>query len=129
MSTLAYSVGGPIFDRTKAMESIGYGAMIAMAANFYFDNPFRPFNDESDFNSDPYFIGYYAVGMHLAGLLKWIMQQAAGYKRILFLARMDTWLNRHMTSGLNACHMPWTEYIYISRKMVLPALIDSPADF
>jgi hypothetical protein len=27
--------------------------MIAMAANHYFDNPFRPFNDESDFNADP----------------------------------------------------------------------------
>lgn len=130
LSTLAYSVGGPIFDRTKAMESIGYGAMIAMAANFYFDNPFRPFNDESDFNSDPYFIGYYAVGMHLAGLLKWIMQQAAGYKRILFLAR-DGYLVKQAYDIWTEClsHAPGSEYIYISRKMVLPALIDSPADF
>ena len=31
--------------------------MLAVAANKYFDNPFRVFNGESDFNIDPYLIG------------------------------------------------------------------------
>ena len=130
LSTLAQKVSGAILDRNKMLESVGYGAMTAMAANHYFDNPFRPFNNESDFNADPYFIGYYAVGMHLAGLLRWIMQQASNYKRILFMSRdgylvkqvYDIWA-RHILKA------PESKYIYTSRKMLLPALIDSTADF
>jgi len=130
LSTLAQNVSGAILDRNKMLESFGYGAMTAMAANHYFDNPFRPFNNESDFNADPYFIGYYAVGMHLAGLLKWIIQQSSNYKRILFMSRdgylvkqaYDIW-TKYI---LNA---PESKYIYTSRKMLLPTLIDSTADF
>lgn len=128
--TLAQKVSGVILDRSKMLESVGYGAMIAMAANYYFDNPFRPFNGESDFNVDPYFIGYYAVGMHMLGLLKWIMQHTSNYKRILFMAR-DGYLVKQAYDiwARYTVQAPTSEYIYASRKMLLPILIDSIADF
>src|SRR5690606_3414797 len=56
---LSQRVNGPILDQDKLLESIGYSAMVAIAANHYFDNPFRPFNNDTDYNSDPIFIGYY----------------------------------------------------------------------
>src|SRR5699024_7763397 len=42
-------------------SSIGFKIMLAMVANKYFDNPYRVFNENSDLNSDPYFIGYYLL--------------------------------------------------------------------
>lgn len=129
-STLAQKVGGAILDRSKLLESAGYGSMIAMAANYYFDNPFRPFNSESDYNADPSFIGYYALGMHLAGLIKWISEQASGYERILFMAR-DGFLVKQaydIWSGYME-QVPKSEYIYASRKMLLSVSVASTADF
>ena len=49
--------------------------MIAVVANKYFDNPFRTFNRESDFNIDPYLIGYYAVGMYKFGVTNWLLRE------------------------------------------------------
>ena len=65
-------------------DSIGYGAMMSVVANRYFDNPYRTFNHESDLNIDPYFVGYYPVGMHLYGLAKWLIEQgkALGYRKL-----------------------------------------------
>lgn len=129
-STLAQKVSGPILYGNKLLDSVGYGSMAAIAANQYFDNPFRPFNSESNYNADPYFIGYYALGMHLAGLIKWILQQSSGYKRILFMARdgylvkqaYDIWTESMVQA-------PKSEYIYSSRKMLLPVMIGNTADF
>lgn len=129
-STLAQKVSGVILDRNKLLESAGYGSMTAIAANYYFDNPFRPFNNESDYNADPYFIGYYALGMHLAGLVKWIIQQASGYERILFMAR-DGFLVKQaydIWSGYVE-QAPESEYIHVSRKMLLPVSAENAADF
>jgi len=129
-STLAQRVGGVILDRKKLLESVGYGSMIAIAANYYFDNPFRPFYNESDYNADPYFIGYYALGMHLAGLVNWIIEQASGYKRILFMAR-DGFLVKLAYDIWSRCvnGAPESHYIYASRKMLLPMSIEDTADF
>jgi predicted HAD superfamily hydrolase len=129
-STLAQKVSGVILDRSKILESIGYGSMTAIIANYYFDNPFRPFNSESDYNTDPYFIGYYALGMHLAGLLKWISKQTLGYKRILFMAR-DGFLVKQAYDiwAKYIGQAPKSEYIYISRKMLLPMSINSTVEF
>ena len=63
--------------------------MIAMIANRYFDNPFRGFDPHSDFNADPYFVGYYPLGMHIFGLTTWLQRSlnSRSYERVHFLAR------------------------------------------
>ncbi len=129
-STLAQNVSGVILDGSRFLESVGYGSMIAIVANHYFDNPFRPFNSESDYNADPYFIGYYALGMHLAGLINWILQQSYVYKRILFMAR-DGFLVKQAYDIWTASmdNTPVSDYVYASRKMLLPASIENTADF
>ncbi|MBY0011671.1 glycosyltransferase [Paenibacillus typhae] len=130
VSTLAHKVSGVILDRNKVVDSIGYGAMAAIAANKYFDNPFRPFNNETDYNADPYFIGYYALGMHLSGLVNWIFEETPAYERILFMARDGYLVNKaYDIWSKYAQNAPESKYIYVSRKMLLPAATQSTVDF
>ncbi len=129
-SSLAEKIGGVILDREKLRESVGFGAMLAMAANVYFDNPFRPFNNDSDLNADPYFIGYYALGMHLAGIVQWILRRSGSYERILFMARdgylvkqaYDRW-TKHLRRLA-----PASDYLLASRRMLLPYIAESVPD-
>lgn len=71
------------------MENLGYRCMLALAANRYFDNPYRTFCPDSDFNLDPYLIGYYVLGMHMLGLSKWLsdIMEDGKYQHLIFLSR------------------------------------------
>ncbi len=125
---IAQSVCGTMCDSQAFMDSLGYRSMLAMAAGFYFDNPYRSFNEGSDFNADPYFIGYYALGMHMLGLTKWIRENSRGYDKIYFMAR-DGYLPMLAYNILRTEEDPEAEYIYASRRLLLPAMIKSDADF
>lgn len=102
--------------------------MLAVVANKYFDNPYRTFSKYSDFNGDPYFVGYYALGMHVLAISKWILEDAIdkGYKKIHFVAR-DGFLPKKAYDHLSKCYVdsPDSNYLYLSRKALIPALIDN----
>lgn len=125
--SIAQTVSGTMCNSDEFKESLGYRCMLAMAAGYYFDNPYRSFNDESDFNADPYFIGYYALGMHMTGLAKWICENSGEYDKIYFMARdgyipmlaYNIYKNKDDCGG---------EYIYTSRKLLLPLMIESRED-
>jgi predicted HAD superfamily hydrolase len=76
-------------DNEAGIEFIGIRSMIAVCANKYFDNPFRTFNKETDFNADPYLIGYYAMGMYMFSVTKWLLENTKNkdYKNLVFMAR------------------------------------------
>lgn len=76
-------------DNTAGIQFFGIRTMLSIIANKYFDNPFRTFNKESDFNADPFIIGYYALGMYLFGLTKWLLDDLCenDYEKIVFMAR------------------------------------------
>lgn len=130
-ATLADWAAGGVFRQESYKSSLGYGAMMALAANKYFDNPYRTFHEHSDLNADPYFIGYYTVGMHLYGFAKWLldMGRAMGYKKLYFLAR-DGYLPMLVYQKLAAKEKeaPQAEYLYSSRKALMPFMIQSPMD-
>ena len=121
------SVCGAMCDSSAFMEGLGYRSMLAMAAGFYFDNPYRSFNEASDMNADPYFIGYYALGMHMLGLTKWIRENSKGYDNIYFLAR-DGYMPMLAYNMLKKDGDPKAQYIYASRRMLLPAMIKCRED-
>ncbi len=87
------SIGETVFagNRTGGtlMKNLGYRCMLAIAANMYFDNPYRTFNAETDFNMDPYFMGFYPLGMHMLGISKWLHETMSeyGYEHLVFFAR------------------------------------------
>lgn len=118
-------------DWEAAKRSAGIGAMRQMAANKYFDNPFREFDDSSDYNADPYFVGYGALGMHLLSLVKWLAEnvQRDGINQLIFMAR-DGYLPKKAYDAYRRIHpeLPESMYLHVSRRSLLPAIIREPED-
>lgn len=113
-------------------QSLGFRSMLAVIVNKYFDNPYRSFNSDSDFNADPHFMGYYALGMHLVGIASWLIENGMQleYESIGFMAR-DGYLPMKVYQELAPLFVgaPQAKYIYVSRKSVLPAMIKTKNDF
>lgn len=122
----------PVANYSYIKNSLGYGVMVAMVANKYFDNPFRDFKSETDFNEDPFFMGYYILGMHLLGILRWIFHQIKekNIKKIFFLSR-DGWLiyKAYNISKKFLQYLPNSDYLYTSREAMLPIQIKEELDF
>ena len=121
-----------IVNRKKYWKSLGYGAMFSIVANTYFDNPYRYFNPNTDFNQDPYLIGYYPIGMHLVGFCKWMIEEAQkyGYKKLYFMSR-DGYLPMLVYQQVSSLYSnaPKAEYLYTSRKALMPYMLENTYDF
>ena len=129
---IADTVRGGIRKQESNKENLGYRCMMALVANTYFDNPYREFNANSDFNADPYFIGFYPLGMHITGISKWLNELCAAnnYDHIAFLARdgylpMKAFEEYKKHSGLKAD----TSYMQASRKAVMPFMLKDRLSF
>ncbi len=111
---------------------LGLRCMIAVVANKYFDNPYRPFNKKTDFNLDPNLIGYYALGMHLFGVTKWLLDNCENkhYDSIIFMAR-DGYLPMKSFNIMKRLYkdVPEEKYFYSSRKASIPFIISEKLDF
>lgn len=119
-------------DNASAMNFIGIRTMLAMSANKYFDNPFVSFNKYSDFNADPYLIGYYILGMYTFGISKWLLEETAGknYTNMVFMAR-DGYLPMEAYKIMKRLYqnVPEEKYLYVSRKALVPIIIMNKLDF
>ena len=109
----------------------GIAAMRQMAANRYFDDPFRSFLSDSDYNADPFFVGYAALGMEILAVVKWLAESCErdGIENLLFLSR-DGYLPMKAWELYRQAHpeLPEGRYMYASRIAVLPMMIRQPAD-
>ena len=119
-------------DNVNARSFLGIKCMLAVVANKYFDNPYRPFNIKSDFNGDPKLIGYYALGMHLFGIAKWLLEDtmSKGYDKIVFMAR-DGYFPMKAYDILKEVYKnaPKSQYLYVSRKALIPVTLINFMDF
>ncbi|NJN45507.1 MAG: hypothetical protein HC808_02330 [Candidatus Competibacteraceae bacterium] len=115
-----------------AKEHFLIRCMLATVANKYFDNPFVSFAQHSDFNSDPFFIGYYALGFHMFGFVKWLLEtiNKKNYNAIHFVAR-DGFLPLLAYNVLKRAYenAPRSNYIHLSRKSLIPAIIEKNIDY
>lgn len=119
-------------NSTDAMRQLPLRCALAITANTLFDNPFNPFQENSNFNGDSYYMGYYALGLHVLGLAEWIYSSAKanGYEKIVFLARDGKmvkeafdYLCKKRNSDIK------TEYFYATRKALMPYSIKNAEDF
>lgn len=119
-------------DNAAAMNFVGIRTMLAIVANKYFDNPFTAFNKYSDFNADPYLIGYYILGMYTFGISKWLLDETEGqgYTNMVFMAR-DGYLPMEAYKIMKEFYknVPEEKYLYVSRKALVPITIMSKLDF
>ncbi len=121
---------GELTNWEAAQNSVGIGIMRQLAANKYFDDPFRQFEEKSDYNADAYFIGYAALGMELLSLVNWIIKCAKedGVNNVIFMAR-DGYLPLKAYELLSQYkELPKASYLYVSRIAVLPAMIHTALD-
>lgn len=109
-------------------EHFATRSMLAVVANKLFDNPHPTFNSNTDFNADPYTIGYYALGMHTFGLCKWLLEDSVNEKHsaIHFLAR-DGYLPLQVYNTISKYYeeAPKSSYLYASRRSLLPFMLMS----
>ena len=119
-------------DNAASMNFMGIRTMFAMAMNKYFDNPYRAFNKYSDFNADPYLIGYYVLGMYTFAISKWLLDKTnkKGYKSLVFMAR-DGYLPMEAYKIMKKFYkdVPNEKYLYVSRKALVPITIINKLDF
>lgn len=102
--------------------------ILAFAANRFFDNPFVSVNRNSDFNCNPAYIGYAALGPYLLALARWIEQNAVQRRvgTVHFVAR-DGYLVKCAFDLVNRSPVR-SDYIRLSRKALILADVESPRD-
>lgn len=123
---------GSFFDHKVSVEFWGIRCMLAVVANRFFDNPFDGFHQGTDFNSDLYYMSYYALGMHMLGIA---MDLCKKYKKrgadgtIHFVAR-DGYGCKLVYDILRTYDplLPKSNYLYLSRKALLPLAFCKPSD-
>lgn len=118
------------FDTRESLQFLGIRSMLAVVANKYFDNPFKSFNPESDFNGDPYLIGYFNLGMYIFGVSKWLIDNTKDkYNTLLFMSR-DGYLPMKAYRIFHSVYenLPKEKYMYVSRKALIPVIIKDKLD-
>ena len=124
-----------IFQQNSYMDNMntinnffGQRCVLALQANYLFDNPYISFNDYSDFNANPVFIGYFALGAHLLALSNWLLKYAAerDVPTIHFVAR-DGYLVKQAFDMLNVTTTQ-SNYIRLSRKALILADVNNAED-
>ena len=105
-----------------------FGALLGMVANRFFDNPFQSFNQDSDFNCSPEYVGYYALGFYLLSLVRWLEKIAKERKipTIHFVAR-DGFILKQAFDMYNRSNTR-SNYLRVSRKSLTLADVDSIED-
>lgn len=102
-----------------------------IVANTIFDDPFVAVNKKSDFNADPYYIGYYCLGGLLLGVTRWILDEIKNKNvgTIHFVAR-DGWALKRFYDIYSKSieNAPKSNYLYVSRKSLLTADLQSVED-
>ena len=119
-----------IQNNSCSLDFFGMRCMYTLVANEYFDNPFRVFHKDSDFNSDPYYMGLYAMGMHLYGITRDLINKYSDRRKIHFVSR-DGYLCKKVYDIIAESYgaKAKSSYLYLSRKAVLPTSFYNTIDF
>lgn len=119
-----------IHNNACGLEFLGVRCMYAVIANEYFDNPYRSFQKNSDFNASPYYMGLYAFGMHLFGITQDLIKTYGSRRKIHFVSR-DGYLCKKIYDGIRGQYGASAEsnYLHLSRKALLPTSFHRPEDF
>lgn len=119
-----------IYNNSCSIEFLGVRCMYALVANEYFDNPYRSFQKNSDFNASPYYMGLYALGMHLYGVTADLIQKY-GHRRAIHFVSRDGYLCKKIYDRIAPYYgaVATSNYLHLSRKALLPTSFTNQADF
>lgn len=110
---------------------VGLRCAYALISHKFFDNPHKPFAQDTDFDCNPYMLGYGALGSYLLAVVNWIAERAKQLKcdKVNFVAR-DGYLPMLAYDMLRKYDptLPPSNYLYISRKSLAMVDVTGPAD-
>lgn len=116
---------GDKYNNINARKNLSVRCMLAVIANKIFDNPFVSYSKNSAINADPYYLGYYLLGMNMYSLATWLKK--ADFDTIHFIAR-DGFLPKKVYDIISDESSPKSNYLYASRKSLLPSVIHTTED-
>lgn len=120
-----------IVQNYDAKELFGIRCMMALCANKLYDYPFVLYDKDSDFNGNPYNIGYFTLGMHIYAVARWLIEQTEReqYENLHFMAR-DGYLTKAAYQLLSEIFNIKTNlhYTFMSRKALMPLMLQSKED-
>ena len=127
LSFIGNIVGNSLTTWNKTISSLSYRSMLSLVSNKLFDNPFRAWNQQSDFDANPYVMGYYPLGMHILAVCSWMAKliKKENINHVSFLAR-DGFLPmiafKKLRNYFNLEEVT-INYVPCSRKALMPWII------
>lgn len=95
--------------------------LLGLVSSKIFDESFISFDQDSDFNADPYYVGYCCLGMQLLATVRWILNKVDKNTHTIHFVARDGWMVKHAydlyTEGMK--NVPESNYIYVSRNALL----------
>ena len=107
---------------------LGLRCAWALVANKLFDNPYIDIKPGTDFNQNPYFVGYCALGMHLLSFVTWVINANKDREYTIHFVARDGYLPKLAFDLLNDTGNLKTNYLRVSRKAILTADMKCPTD-
>ena len=113
---------GGVIDQNTSIKFLGIRCMLAVVANKLFGNPFVAINRNSNFDANPYWIGYFCAGMFLLSEAKWLHEETKRNKVpvIHFIARDGFYVKKAYDLLSECFDGAESDYMYFSRKVVAP---------
>lgn len=99
---------------------LGTRCMLATVAIKLFDNPFTVTVQDSNIGRNPYWLGYYQLGIFMLGLANWLHEESKNKSQINFIAR-DGYLAKQVYDILGNniyTDAPKSNYLELSRSVL-----------
>lgn len=103
---------------------LGTRCMLATVAIKFFDNPFTVTSIDSNIGRNPYWLGYYQLGIFMLGLANWLHEESEDKSQINFIAR-DGYLAKQIYDILGKYvypDAPKSNYLELSRSVLYRAV-------
>ena len=123
---------GNLIYYPKITESKGYSWLKKIVMNKICDNPFIEWKEGSVANANPYITGYYYMGLHLVGIVKWILEKITKPKtKCVYFCARDCYVIKQVYERFRKYYpdIPEARYLQASRKLLLPSLYRNKTDF
>lgn len=124
---------GNLLSFDKLINSNGFKEVKLLLINKLFDNPFKDWKKDSISNSELFVVGYYYLAMHILGVILWLSEIIKNKKsNTIYFCSRDGFLYfkaYQLYCKYVGAELPRAEYLYISRKMLLPSLYSDKRDF
>lgn len=121
-STRIYKRPTGLWDNFEhSMDFFEVRCLLANVASKLYDNPYTSFIKFTDFSGEARFFGYYALGMHLWGVSKWLYEHQLNKKSNIHFVARDGYLPMLAYNVFNSDNSAaQSNYFYASRKSLLP---------